>query len=85
MLRQNFAGKSSFPIEAFASPLSANHPTAKIGGVHGQIDNIMPTISAVGFDNPAPTIACDGIAVATRSASGTKLVSHDFPVFHLVA
>ena len=46
-----------------------------------RMDNVAATF-AMGVNDPTPTVAGDGAAIAPRPTSSTELVSHDFPVFH---
>ena len=48
-----------------------------------RMDNITPTISAMGINDPPPAIAADCAAIAPRPTGSTELVGDDLPVFHL--
>jgi DNA-binding CsgD family transcriptional regulator len=48
------------------------------------MDNIAPTFP-MGIDDPPPTMLCDGATIAPRPAGSVKLVSDDFPVFHVAS
>jgi hypothetical protein len=45
-------------------------------------NDVAAPVSAMGVNDPTPTIARNGTAIATGPAGCTELVSDDFPVFH---
>ena len=46
------------------------------------LDNVPTASVAMGVNDPAPAILCNGAAIAPRPTGSTELVSDDLPVFH---